>query len=55
MGQTVLSCDKKLYKTFQKEKKSFSRKLIENLWQQKMVQMVLYLDLSLLNVLSNTT
>ena len=54
-GQTVLSCDKNLQKTFQGEKKSFSRNLIENPWEHKMVQMVLYLDMGLLSILSNTT
>ena len=46
----------KIYKKHFKEKeKSFSWNLIENPWEHKMVQMVLYLDMSLLNILSNTT
>ena len=46
----------KIYKKhFKEKKKRFSQNLNENPWEHKMVQMVLSLDMSLLNILSSTT
>ena len=46
----------KFIKKHCKEKeKSCSGNLIENPWEDRMIQMVLYLDMSLLDVLSNAT
>ena len=55
MGETVLSRDTNLSKTFQRVRKSFLRNLIEDTWENNIVPMLLYPDLSLLKMFANTT
>ena len=54
MGQTVLSRDTNLSKTFQGVRKSFLRKLIDDTWENNIVPMLLYPDLNLLKMFANT-
>ena len=53
MGQAVLSHDKNLSEIY-KEKNSW-RNHVENLLEDNIVQMVLYLDISLLKIFVNVT
>ena len=55
MGQTVLSHDTNLSKTFQGVRKSFLRNLIDDTWENNIVPMLLYPDLNLLKMFANTT
>ena len=54
MGQTVLSRDTNLSKTFQGVRKSFLRNLIDDTWENNIVPMLLYPDLNLLKMFANT-
>ena len=54
MGETVLSRDTNLSKTFQRVRKSFLRNLIEDTWENNIVPMLLYPDLNLLKMFANT-
>ena len=54
MGQTVLSHDTNLSKTFQGVRKSFLRNLIDDTWENNIVPMLLYPDLNLLKMFANT-
>ena len=53
MGQTVLSHDTNLSKTFQGVTKRFLRNLIENTWESNIVPMLLYPDRELLKMFAN--
>ena len=55
MGQTFLSRDTNLSKTFQGVKKSFLQYLIDDTWENNTAPMLLYPDLNLLKMFPNTT
>ena len=50
MGQTVLSRDTNLSKTFQGVRKSFLRNIIDDTWDNNIVPLLLYPDLNLLKM-----
>ena len=50
MGQTVLSRDTNLSKTFQGVRKSFLRNIIDDTWDNNVVPLLLYPDLNLLKM-----
>ena len=54
MGQTVLSCNTSLSKTFEGARKSFLPNLVEDTWENNIVSMLLYPDLNLLKMFANT-
>ena len=50
MGQTVLSRDTNLSKTFQGVRKSFLRNIIDDTWDNNIDPLLLYPDLNLLKM-----